>query len=97
MHPADLAPQLQRRVAIASALASRPLFLMLDEPTAGQDAGGRDFIRAALELQRTSGVAAVITHDRKFAQDACDHNVTITHGHLSHIGTISPETDSSGR
>ncbi len=96
-HPGDLAPQLQRRVAIASALASRPLFLMLDEPTAGQDAEGRDFIRAALELQRTRGAAAVITHDLKFAQDACDHNVTIIHGHLSHIGTISPETDSSGR
>jgi len=96
-HPGDLAPQLQRRLAIASSLASRPQFLMLDEPTAGQDAEGRGFIRAALELQRSRGAAAVITHDLRFAQDACDHNVTITGGHVSHIGRISLETDYSGR
>ena len=92
-HPGDLAPQVQRRLAIASALASRPQFLMLDEPTAGQDAEGRGFIRAALELQRSQGAAAVITHDLGFAQDACDHNVTITRGHVSHIGRISLDTD----
>jgi energy-coupling factor transporter ATP-binding protein EcfA2 len=92
-HPGDLAPQLQRRLAIASALASRPQFLMLDEPTAGQDAEGRALIRAALELQRSRGAAAVITHDLGFAQDACDHNVTISHGHVSHIGRISLVAD----
>ncbi|MEO7040276.1 MAG: ATP-binding cassette domain-containing protein [Gemmatimonadaceae bacterium] len=92
-HPGDLAPPLQRRLAIASALASRPKFLMLDEPTAGQDAEGRSFIRAALELQRFRGAAAVITHDLNFAQDACDHNVTIDRGHVSNIGRNSRETD----
>jgi energy-coupling factor transporter ATP-binding protein EcfA2 len=95
-HPGDLAPQVQRRLAIASALASKPRFLILDEPTAGQDAEGRGFIRAALELQRARGAAAVITHDLGFAQDACDHNVTITRGDLSHIGRISLETGISG-
>jgi len=96
-HPGDLSPQMQRRLAIASALASRPQFLMLDEPTAGQDAEGREFIRAALALQRSRGSAAVITHDLGFAQDACDQDVTITGGHLSHIGRISLETDISAR
>jgi len=94
-HPGDLAPQLQRRLAIASALASRPRFLMLDEPTAGQDAEGRAHIHAALELQRSRGAAAVITHDLGFAQDACDHNVTISGGRVSHIGRISLETHST--
>ena len=95
-HPGDLAPQLQRRLAIASALASQPRFLMLDEPTAGQDAEGRGFIRSALERQRSRGAAAVITHDLRFAQATCDHNVTIDGGHVSHIGRISLETDFSG-
>ena len=95
-HPGDLAPQLQRRLAIASALASRPKFLVLDEPTAGQDAEGRAFIRRALESQRARGAAAVITHDLKFAQATCDHNVTIDGGHVSHIGRISLETDYPG-
>ena len=88
-HPGDLAPQLQRRLAIASSLASRPEFLILDEPTAGQDAEGRSYIGAALALQRSRGAAAVITHDLGFAQDACDHNVTITNGHVSNIGRVS--------
>ena len=57
---------------------------------------GEAFIRAALELQRSRGAAAVITHDLDFAQDACDHNVTITGRHVSHIGRNSLETDSSG-
>jgi energy-coupling factor transporter ATP-binding protein EcfA2 len=70
---------------------------MLDEPMAGQDAEGRGYIRAALELQRSRGAAVVITHDFGFAQDACDHNVTITGGHVSDIGRISLETDFSGR
>jgi energy-coupling factor transport system ATP-binding protein len=95
-HPGDLAPQLQRRLAIASALASQPRFLMLDEPTAGQDAEGRGLIRAALEMQRSRGAAAVITHDLEFAQATCDHNVTIDGGHVSHIGRISPEKDFPG-
>jgi energy-coupling factor transport system ATP-binding protein len=76
-------------VAIASALASHPEFLILDEPTAGQDAEGRAYIGAALEAQRLRGAAAVITHDLEFAQDECDHNVTITDGRVSHIGRIS--------
>jgi energy-coupling factor transport system ATP-binding protein len=96
-HPGDLAPQAQRRLAIAAALASRPRFLMLDEPTAGQDAEGRGFVRAALELQRSRGAAAVITHDLKFAQAACDHNVTIDGGHVSHIWRISANGDLSVR
>jgi len=96
-HPGDLAPQLQRRLAIASSLASRPEFLILDEPTAGQDAEGRGFIGAALALQRSRGAAAVITHDLRFAQDECDHNVTITDGHVSHIGRISIGDDPPAR
>jgi energy-coupling factor transporter ATP-binding protein EcfA2 len=96
-HPGDLAPQLQRRLAIASSLASRPEFLILDEPTAGQDAEGRGFIGAALALQRSRGAAAVITHDLRFAQDVCDHNVTITDGHVSHIGRISVGDDPPAR
>jgi energy-coupling factor transport system ATP-binding protein len=81
-HPGDLAPQLQRRLAIASALASRPRVLMLDEPTAGQDAEGRAFIAAALSVQRTRGAAAVITHDLRFARDTCDREVTIAGGRV---------------
>jgi energy-coupling factor transporter ATP-binding protein EcfA2 len=82
-HPADLTPQAQRRLAIAAALAGRPRVLLLDEPTAGQDAEGRMHIARALELQRRRGAAAVITHDRVFARRACDRVVTIAGGRAS--------------
>jgi ABC-type polysaccharide/polyol phosphate transport system ATPase subunit len=54
---------------------------------------GRGLIAAALELQRSRGAAAVIPHDFGFAQDACDHNVAITHGHVSDIGRLSLGAD----
>jgi ATPase subunit of ABC transporter with duplicated ATPase domains len=82
-HPADLTPQAQRRLAIAAALAGRPRVLLLDEPTAGQDAEGRMHIARALELQRRRGAAAVITHDRVFVRRACDGAVTIAGGRAS--------------
>ncbi len=71
-HPGDLTPQAQRRLAIAAAMASRPPLLILDEPTAGQDAEGRGFIARALTAQRARGAAAVITHDLHFASRECD-------------------------
>ncbi len=85
-NPADLTPQAQRRLAIAATMASRPPLLILDEPTAGQDAAGRVWIAKALELQRARGAAAVITHDVAFAQRHCTQAVTLTGGQLSSIG-----------
>jgi energy-coupling factor transport system ATP-binding protein len=79
-HPGDLAPQTQRLVAIAAAMASEPAVLILDEPTAGQDAEGKRRIASAISRQRTRGCAMVITHDVDFARQACDHAVTLRNG-----------------
>jgi energy-coupling factor transport system ATP-binding protein len=79
-HPGDLAPQTQRLVAIAAAMASEPTLLILDEPTAGQDAEGKRRIAAAVSRQLARGCAMVITHDLAFARRACDHAVTLSNG-----------------
>jgi energy-coupling factor transporter ATP-binding protein EcfA2 len=79
-HPGDLAPQTQRLVAIAAAMASEPPVLILDEPTAGQDAEGKRRIAAAISRQRTWGCTMVITHDLDFARATCDHAVTLSNG-----------------
>jgi energy-coupling factor transport system ATP-binding protein len=81
-HPGDLSPQSQRLLAIASALASGPRLLILDEPTAGQDAAGRAHIARAIAYQRQRGAAAIITHDRHFASRVCDAAVTLDGGRL---------------
>jgi energy-coupling factor transporter ATP-binding protein EcfA2 len=64
-----------RRVAIASILAMRPTFLLLDEPTAGLDAAGRAFIHNFIErlVHATTGVV-VVSHDvAEFTERAQTH------------------------
>ncbi len=63
----------QHRLAIAASLASRPAFLLLDEPFAGLDAAARETLLATLErTQRGSGVGIVIaSHDRDPLDEWC--------------------------
>jgi energy-coupling factor transporter ATP-binding protein EcfA2 len=79
-HPGDLAPQTQRLVAIAAAMASEPALLILDEPTAGQDTQGKRRIAAAISRQLVRGCAMVITHDLEFARQTCDRFVMLSNG-----------------
>jgi energy-coupling factor transport system ATP-binding protein len=60
-----------RRVAVAGVLAMRPAYLLLDEPTAGLDAGGRASVLAAVTRARESSGVVVVTHDpEEFLPDA---------------------------
>jgi energy-coupling factor transport system ATP-binding protein len=52
-----------RRAAIAGVLAMRPRYLLLDEPTAGLDAAGRQAVCAAIESARADAGVLVVTHD----------------------------------
>jgi energy-coupling factor transport system ATP-binding protein len=79
-HSGDLAPQTQRLVAIAAAMASGPPVLILDEPTAGQDRDGKTRIAAAIAQQRRHGCTMVITHDVGFARRVCDTAVELRNG-----------------
>jgi energy-coupling factor transport system ATP-binding protein len=52
-----------RRVALAGVLAMRPRYLLLDEPTAGLDAEGREAVLAAVDRARRHAGVVVVTHD----------------------------------
>lgn len=52
-----------RRVALAGVLAMRPRYLLLDEPTAGLDAAGREALAEAIEGIRAVAGLMVVTHD----------------------------------
>jgi ABC-2 type transport system ATP-binding protein len=63
----------QRRVNIAVAALTRPLLLVLDEPTVGIDIQAREAIHTLLRNLRDSGVAIILTtHDLEQAQVLSD-------------------------
>jgi ABC-type Mn2+/Zn2+ transport system ATPase subunit len=60
----DLSGGQRQRVHIAQALAWQADLLVLDEPAAALDVGGRDLLMTALERERERGAAVVMcTHD----------------------------------
>lgn len=51
-----------RRAAIAGVLAMSPRYLLLDEPTAGLDARGREAVRAIVRSERDRCGVVVVSH-----------------------------------
>jgi len=81
--PHTLSAGEQRRLAIAAVLASRPRVLLLDEPTAGQDAAARATLRTLLQECAAEGVAIVIaTHDTLWARSICQREVLLAEGQI---------------
>ncbi|MRS12678.1 MAG: ATP-binding cassette domain-containing protein [Actinobacteria bacterium] len=82
-----------RRAAIAGALAMSPRYLLLDEPTAGLDAGGRREVLAAIAAERAECGVAVVTHDPgEFLREATCV-LALRAGSAAFAGTVSELTD----
>ncbi len=71
----ELSGGLQKRVAIAQALLSRPDLLLLDEPTNHLDADTTDWLEEALD--QLPGALLLVTHDRYFLDGLVDRIVEI--------------------
>lgn len=79
----------RRRVALAGVLAMRPRALVLDEPSAGLDAEGREEIYATLrELRRQEGLTLIIiSHDMSEVAALAERVFVLLDGRLRLSGT----------
>ncbi len=83
-HPAELSGGMRKRVAVARAIASRPRYLLWDEPTTGLDPVNADNIdQLIFDLGRSLGVTSiVVTHDLDTTFDVGDHIALLYEGKI---------------
>jgi energy-coupling factor transport system ATP-binding protein len=82
-NPFTLSGGEQRRLSVATALASSPGLLILDEPTFGQDLRTWTELLRLLARARTDGAGLiVVTHDEAFVAAIADRTLTLAAGRL---------------
>lgn len=78
----------RRRLEIARALASRPKFMLLDEPLAGIDPIAVGDIRNLIKYLKTKGIGVLITdHNVRDCLDIVDRAYILHDGHVLMEGT----------
>ncbi len=69
-NPYDIPFSTRKFVTIAAILATKPQYLILDEPTAGQDKTGNDILRHLIAYLHEQGIGVItITHDMEFVAE----------------------------
>lgn len=88
----NLSRGMQQKVAIARALMTEPVLLLLDEPTTGLDPKSkRDVQDFLLEVNRTYNTTILLTtHDMVEAERLCERLALIHHG--SFVALDTPES-----
>src|SRR5258708_8665329 len=80
---------MKQRLAIASALVSDPIILILDEPTNGLDPMGiaeiREIIKKIAAADKTIILASHLLDE---VQKVCSHFAVLKQGNLMHIGPV---------
>ncbi len=85
--PFDLSGGQMRRVAIAGVLAMKCKVLVLDEPTAGLDPGGRAAIMdQMLELNRSGMTLVMVSHSIDELARMADRIVVMSRGRIGMLG-----------
>jgi iron complex transport system ATP-binding protein len=81
----------RQRVMLARAFAGRPPLVILDEPTAGLDVGGREDLLARLETAAASSTAAtvLVTHHLEEIPASWDYALMLSAGRVEAAGPIS--------
>jgi phospholipid/cholesterol/gamma-HCH transport system ATP-binding protein len=96
LSPAELSGGMQKRVALARAIAATPEIIFFDEPTTGLDPITADVINDLIvKCVRDLGATAVsITHDMASTRKIADRAAMIHHGRIIWAGTKEAMDDS---
>lgn len=83
-YPAELSGGMRKRVGVARAIASRPVYLFWDEPTTGLDPVNADNVDALIvQLGRDLGATSiVVTHDLDTAFEVGDRIALLYEGKI---------------
>lgn len=86
----QLSRGMQQKVAIARALLTTPMLLLLDEPTTGLDPKSKRDVQAFIEeiRQERNAVIVLTTHDMVEAERLCDKIAIIDNGRFIAEGTV---------
>ena len=89
LYPVELSGGMQKRVALARAIASRPEIIFFDEPTTGLDPIMSDVINELIvKCVRELGVTALtITHDMASARKVSDRIAMLYEGKIIWLGS----------
>lgn len=90
-YPSQLSGGMQKRLALARAIVTRPELVLFDEPTAGLDPLRRNAVFAMIaKYQRQFGFTAlVVTHDLTEALIASDRVALLDKGRMCFEGTAA--------
>ena len=88
--PFELSGGQKRRVAIAGVISMEPDVLILDEPTAGLDPGGRDDILNEIKkLQKERGITVIlVSHSMEDVARIADNVIVVCGGELKMCGSV---------
>ena len=96
-YPAELSGGMQKRVALARAIADKPQILLFDEPTSGLDpiTGGVIDNLITDSVKRLGATAVTISHDMASVRRIADKVAMIDKGHVIWSGPVS-DMDKTG-
>ena len=82
---------MKQRVKLAQSLAHDPIIVLLDEPTAGLDPGGReDMLRLIRRTGRDFGISIVLSsHLMGDVESTCDQIIVLDGGRVTEQGPVS--------
>ena len=82
-YPRDLSVGERQRVALAAIMITKPVALLLDEPTRGLDYGAKAQLAKLLQEWRNAGMAILlVTHDVELAALLADRVVLMSQGEI---------------